>query len=84
MNSLALDDDLVTTIIDISKSENKQYNQFIRELINNYLKESNESFKINEQACFDALTKIKQGDKSTITPIGNISDYIANLKHEIS
>lgn len=84
MNSLALDDDLVTTIIDISKSENKQYNQFIRELVNNYLKESSNEFKINEQACLNALTKIKQGDKSTITPISNINDYIKNLKHEIS
>lgn len=84
MNSLTLDDDLITTIIDISKSENKQYNQFIRELVNNYLKESNNEFKINEQACLDALTKIKQGDKSTITPISNINDYIKNLRNEIS
>lgn len=84
MNSLVLDDDLITTIIDISKSENKQYNQFIRELLNNYLKESNNEFKINEQVCLDALTKIKQGDKSTITPISNINDYIKNLRHEIS
>jgi hypothetical protein len=53
-------------------------------LINNYLKESSEEFKINEQTCLDVLMKIKQSDKSAITPISNINDYIKNLKLEIS
>ena len=43
-----------------------------------------EEFKIDKQACLDALAKIKRGDKSDITEIGNISDYIKNLKNEIS
>lgn len=43
-----------------------------------------EEFKIDEQACLEALAKIKQGDKSNITPIGNINDYIKNLKNAVS
>jgi len=44
----------------------------------------NEVFKINEQACLQALSKIKQGDKSDSTNIGNIKDYIESLKNELS
>jgi hypothetical protein len=43
-----------------------------------------EEFKIDEQACLEALAKIKQGDKSHVTPIGNINDYIKSLKNEVS
>jgi hypothetical protein len=43
-----------------------------------------EAFKINEKACLSALEKIKQGDKSDLTELGNIDDYIENLKHEIA
>ena len=43
-----------------------------------------EEFKINEQACLEALAKIKQGNKSTLTPIDNINAYIENLKNEIT
>lgn len=43
-----------------------------------------ETFKINEQACLTALEKIKQGDKSDLTELGDIDDYIEKLKHEVA
>jgi hypothetical protein len=43
-----------------------------------------EDFNINEQACLDDLAKIKRGDKSDFTEIGNVKDYIINLKNEIN
>lgn len=46
--------------------------------------EIEDDFKIDEQACLDALAKIKRGDKSGLTEIGNVKDYIINLKNEIN
>lgn len=43
-----------------------------------------EEFKIDKQACLASLAKIKQGDKSDLTEITNVSDYIKDLKNEIS
>lgn len=40
-----------------------------------------ENFKIDEQVFLDTLVKIKRGDKSNFTEIGNVKDYIANLKN---
>lgn len=42
-----------------------------------------EEFKIDEQVCLDALAKIKRGDKSDITEIVNVTDYIRELKNEV-
>lgn len=44
MINLALDDDLVTTIIDIAKSENKTINQLLNDLLCNYLEEKDDKF----------------------------------------
>lgn len=41
-----------------------------------------QELKINKQACLEALAKIKQGDKSNLTEIGNVNDYIINLKND--
>jgi len=63
-----------------------------REIVEKYLSEleeklkqfqTDEEFKINEQMCLDALAKIRQGDKSGITEIANVKDYIRELKNEI-
>jgi hypothetical protein len=43
-----------------------------------------EDFKIDEQACLNALANYNSGDKTNIAQIGDIDDYINNLKHEIS
>lgn len=63
-----------------------------REVVEKYLFEleeklkqfqTDEEFKINEQTCLDTLAKIKQGDKSSITEIANVKDYIRELKNEV-
>jgi hypothetical protein len=46
--------------------------------------EVEDDFNIDEQACLDALAKIKRGDKSGFAEIGNVKDYIINLKNEIN
>jgi hypothetical protein len=46
--------------------------------------EIEEDFNIDEQACLDTLAKIKRCDKSDLTEIGNVKDYIINLKNEIN
>jgi uncharacterized protein YehS (DUF1456 family) len=46
--------------------------------------EIEEDFKIDEQACLEALAKIKRGDKSSFTEIGSVKDYIINLRNEIN
>jgi hypothetical protein len=43
-----------------------------------------DDLKIDEQACLAAFEKIKQGDKSGLTEIGDIDEYIENLKYEIN
>ena len=43
-----------------------------------------EEFKIDEPACLDALAKINSGDKSGMTEISNVKDYIRALKNEVS
>jgi len=65
MNSLALDDDLVTTIIDIAKSENKQLNQLVREFIDNYLEEKLERELIKEAD--QTLERIRNGKEKVFT-----------------
>ena len=39
-----------------------------------------EEFKIDKQACLDALAKIKRGDTSGLTEIVNVDDHINELK----
>ncbi len=46
--------------------------------------QDNEEFKIDPQACLDALEKIKRGDKTGLTEITDVKEYIANLRNEIS
>lgn len=65
MNSLTLDDDLVTTIIDIAKSENKQLNQLVREFIDNYLEEKLERELIKEAD--QTLERIRNGKEKVFT-----------------
>jgi len=65
MNSLALDDDLVTTIIDIAKSENKQLNQLVREFIDNYLEEKLERELIKEAD--QTLERVRNGKEKVFT-----------------
>mgnify|MGYP000503448550 CR=1 FL=1 len=47
-------------------------------------KQSDKLFKIDKQACLDALAQVKRGDKTGMTEIGDIDQYIEQLKHEIS
>jgi len=63
--NLALDDDLVTTIIDIAKSENKQLNQLVREFIDNYLEEKLEKELIKEAD--QTLERIRNGQEKVFT-----------------
>jgi hypothetical protein len=65
MNSLALDDDLVTTIIDIAKSENKPLNQLVREFIDNYLEEKLERELIKEAD--QTLERTRNGKEMVFT-----------------
>lgn len=65
MNSLTLDDDLVTTIIDIAESENKQLNQLVREFIDNYLEEKLERELIKEAD--QTLERIRNGKEKVFT-----------------
>lgn len=74
MNSLALDDDLVTTIIDIAKSENKQLNQLVREFIDNYLEEKEDlaDYLLAEE-------RTKNLDYSKTIPLSEImAKYVSN------
>ncbi|GEM_PF-587741 len=43
-----------------------------------------EDFKIDAQACLEAFEKIQRGDKSGLTEIGDIDEYIENLRYEVS
>ena len=45
---------------------------------------NDDDLKIDKQACLTAFEKIKQGDKSGLTEIGDIDEYIENLKNEIN
>lgn len=42
--------------------------------------QNHEDFKIDEQACLNALANYRKGDKTNISEIGNINDYISDLK----
>jgi hypothetical protein len=46
--------------------------------------QDNEEFKIDPQVCLNTLEKIKRGDKTGLTEIGDIDDYIENLRRAIS
>lgn len=41
-------------------------------------------FKIDTQACLSAYEKIKKGDRSELIEIGDVDQYIENLKYEIN
>ena len=43
-----------------------------------------DEFKIDPQACLDALEKIKRGDRTGFTEIIDVKEYIADLRNEIS
>ena len=76
--TLDIPDNLPTSVI-------QQYISEFETKIKRYQHEhEHEEFKIDEQACLKALAKIKQGDKSGITEIGNVKNYIESLKNEIS
>jgi len=74
--TLDIPDNLPTPVI-------QQYISEFETKIKRYQHE-HEEFKIDEQACLEALAKIKHGDKSGITKIENVKSYIENLKNEIS
>jgi superfamily I DNA and/or RNA helicase len=43
-----------------------------------------EELIIDSNECLKALEKIKAGDKSELTELGNIDEYIEKLKYEIT
>jgi len=45
---------------------------------------NDDNLKIDAQACLTAFEKIKKGDKSGLTEIGDIDSYIENLKYEVN
>jgi hypothetical protein len=59
----------------------KEVNAF-KERLNKMVEK--EEIRINAQACLQSLEKIRLGDKSELTELGNIDEYIEKLKHEIA
>jgi len=76
-------DNLPKTVIQQQIKEFEEKLQILQHDIKKSLPLDDE-FKINQQECLDVLAKIKQGDRSGMTEIGNIDDYIENLKNKIS
>lgn len=52
--------------------------------LNSEKKAVEDEFKIDPQACLAAFEKIKRGDRTGLTEITDVKEYIANLRHEIS
>lgn len=56
--------------------------QAFKERLNKIMEK--EELRIDSQACLQALAKIKAGDTSELTELGDIDEYIEKLKHEIT
>jgi hypothetical protein len=81
MSTITIDDNLLNQVIETSHYKNAQ-DAVIKILSDYVLQKSDE--RIDVQACVDAFEKIEKGDRSGLTAIGDIDEYIENLKHEIN
>ena len=75
-----IQDDIINELKYIPEANLKE----LYDLIHSFrLKFTEDELKIDPQACLSAFEKIKNGDKSDLTEIGDIDDYIEKLKNEI-
>lgn len=75
-------------ILDIEDSKFEQFIAMIDLLNSDVVKKfqvqkTDDEFKINEKHCLEVLDKINRGDYTGIEPIGDIDEYIAELKNAI-
>ena len=78
-----------TVLLEIEDSKFEQFMTIINSLKSDLItkfqvQKAEEEFKIDEKHCLEVLDKINRGDYSGFTPIGDIDEYIAELKNAIS
>lgn len=81
MSSITIDDDLLNQVIATSHYQNAQ--DAVIKILSDYVRQKSDE-RIDVWACVDAFEKIENGDRSDLTVIGDIDDYIENLKNEIN
>ena len=82
MTTVTIDDELINEIIHISHYKNAQ--EAVAKILVDYLqrhKEDDDDLKIDTAMCLETFQKIKRGDRSGLTQIGDIDEYIENLKN---
>lgn len=78
-----------TVILEIEDSKFEQFMTVINSLKSDMVKKfevrkKEDDEAIDEQHCLEVLERINRGDYSGFTPIGDIDEYIAELKNAIS
>jgi hypothetical protein len=81
MSTITIDDDLLNQVIETSHYQNAQ--DAVIKILSDYVRQKSDE-RINVQACVAAFEKIEKGDRSGLTVIGDIDDYIEKLKNEIN
>lgn len=77
-----------TVMLDIEDSKFEQFMTVINSLKSDLItklqvQKEDEEFKIDEKYCLEVLDRINRGDYTAIEPIGDIDQYIAELKNAI-
>ncbi len=78
--TLTIPDGLPESLI---QQEIKKFEAKLNKFKKSFPKNNENDLKIDAHACLNAFAKIKQGDRSQLTEIGNIDEYIENLRNEI-
>ena len=78
--TLTIPDGLPESLI---QQEIKKFEAKLNKFKNNAKSITENDLKIDTQACLEAFERIKKGDRSQLTEIGNIDHYIENLRHEV-
>lgn len=76
-----------TIMIEIEDSKFEQFmtvmNSLKSDLITKFQVQKEDEFKIDEKHCLEVLDRVNRGDYTGIEPIGDIDEYIEELKNAI-
>jgi hypothetical protein len=77
-----------TVVLEIEDSKFEQFMTIIDSLKSDLIarlqvQKTDDEFKIDEKHCLEVLDKINRGDFSGFEPIGDIDEYIVELKNAI-